>query len=367
MLVLVAILGTRALIGTPPASSTSSSSPSSAVSAEATMEMPQQTLESAVAAPGDPIGVLRFQDGAALVDEVTFNATGMPVLDPGSQYEIWLIDTTGEERRSLGYLQLDADGNGSASLVDAEGRNLLALYHSLEITVEPVPDPSPNPDGAARFVATLPEEGLLHVRHLLVSFSRAPNGIGLLDGLVADAQLLDSTSRSMLARFESGDEVGTRSDAEAMLNVLVGNQSPDYSDWDRDGQVEDPGDGYGLLLNGDNSGYIQGSIAHAGFAAASETATSNMQSHGDHVVVSSRNLEVWAPELRDLLKQILEAQFDPAMGGPVREAVAISQNMLVGTDLNGNERVEAITGEGGAETAYQHALYMADIVITLPN
>ena len=298
---------------------------------------------------------------------MTFNATGMPVLESGTQYEIWLLDATGEERRSVGYLQLNQDGSGSTSMVDAEGRNLLGLYHSLEITVEPVPDPSPNPAGDARFAATLPDEGLSHVRHLLVSFSRAPNGAGLLDGLVADSRLLDATARSMLAAYEAGDVAGTRSDAEAMLNLLVGSQSPDHSDWDGDGQIEDPGDGYGLLLNGDNSGYIQGSIAHAEFAASSESATSNMQSHGDHVVVSARNLEAWAPQLRDLLKQVLQSPFDPAMGGLIREAVAISQNMLTGTDLNGNERVEAITGEGGAETAYQHALYMADIVITLPD
>jgi hypothetical protein len=171
----------------------------------------------------------------------------------------------------------------------------------------------------------------------------------------------------MLAKYEAGDEAGTRADAEAMLNLVVGSQSQDHSDWDHNGQVSDTSDGYGLLLNGDNSGYIQGAIAHAEFAASSPSATSNMQSHGDHVIVSARNLETWSPELRDLLKRILTGPFDGAMGGEIRQAVALSQNMLAGKDLNGNERVEAITGEGGAETAYQHALYMADIVITLPQ
>lgn len=358
ILLLAALLGTRALIGAQPA-------PTSAP--DIVVDIGHDPEGASVPEAGDPVGILRFQDGAALIDEVSFNATGMPALEPGSQYEVWLLDASGEERRSVGYLKLDPDGAGSTSLVDPEGRNLLAEYHSLEVTVEPDPDQSPNPAGAALFTATLPEEGLLHVRHLLVSFSRAPAAIGLLDGLVADAQLLDATARSMLASYEAGDDAGTRSEAESMLNLLVGSQSPDHADWDGDGQIEDPGDGYGLLLNGENSGYIQGSIAHAGFAAMSETATTNMQSHGDHVIVSARNLEAWAPELRDLLKQILQSSFDPAMGGLVRQSVALSHNFLAGTDLNGNERVEAIAGEGGAETAYQHALYMADIVISLPN
>ncbi len=49
----------------------------------------------------------------------------------------------------------------------------------------------------------------------------------------------------------------------------------------------------------------------------------------------------------------------------LRQAVALSDEMLKGTDLNGNERIESIAGEGGAQTAYQHAFYMTDIFISL--
>jgi hypothetical protein len=120
-----------------------------------------------------------------------------------------------------------------------------------------------------------------------------------------------------------------------------------------------------MLLNGDQAGYIQGSFAHAEFSASSPDATEQMESHGEHVMVCTSNLGEWTPQLRDLLRQILASPFSPSMGGLIRQAVALSDTMLVGTDLNGNERIEAIAGEGGAQTAYQHALYMADMVITL--
>jgi hypothetical protein len=187
----------------------------------------------------------------------------------------------------------------------------------------------------------------------------------LLDGLVTHAELAGVTARDMLALYESGDEAATRARAEALMNMLVGSQSPEYLDWDGNGQVEDAGDGFGMLLNGDQSGYIQGSFAHAEFSVSSPDATEQMQSHGDHVMICTRNLEVWTPQLRDLVRQILASPFDPAMGGFIRQAVALSDTLLLGTDLNGNERIEAIAGEGGAQTAYQHALYMADMVITL--
>lgn len=351
---LVGILGTRSLLVAPGSSGASTTSaPAGGVLAPA--------------AAGDPIGVLRYQDGAALVDEVSFKASGMPLLAPGNQYEVWLRDETGEEVRSVGYLHLDAEGNGSTSFVDPQGRNLLAQYGAAAITIEPDPDPSPNPSETLFQSVQLPEEGLLHIRHLLVSFAKAPAGIGLLDGLVNDSSLATQLTKAMLDAYEAGDETATRSNAEEVLNVLVGSQSPDYADWDGDGEIEDPGDGYGLMLNGDNSGYIQGSFNHAEFATNSDGATDNMQSHGTHVMVSAQNLETWAPLLRDLAKRILAAPFGPSMGSDVRQAVALANNMFAGTDLNGNERIEAITGEGGAMTGYQHALYMADMVVTLPE
>jgi len=51
----------------------------------------------------------------------------------------------------------------------------------------------------------------------------------------------------------------------------------------------------------------------------------------------------------------------------IRQAVALSHNMFRRSDLNGNERIEAISTEGGARTACQHALHMADIVVALPK
>jgi len=357
ILALIAILGVRFLV--PPPAATAAADSAVQEQDSAGSESPQRPVA------GDPIGVGRFQAGAALVDKVTFTGSFMPAPPAGSQYEIWLVSESGEERRSVGYVTLDADGNGSTTFVDELGRNLLAMYSGLEITLEPNPDPNPNPAATSAYSTRLPDDGLVHVRHLLVSFQRAPNASGLLDGLVADAELAGVTAKEMLTLYESGDEAGTRSRAEALINMLVGNQSPEYQDWDGDGQVEDPGDGYGMLLNGDQSGYIQGSYAHAEFSVSSPDATEQMQSHGGHVMVCARNLEEWTPQLRDLGKQIIASPFEPSMGGLIRQAVALSDTILLGTDLNGNERIEAIAGEGGAQTAYQHALYMADMVITL--
>jgi hypothetical protein len=329
------------------------------------MDMSSSTMQPSGPAIGQPIGVLRFQDGSALVDEVTMTATGMSLPPAGSQYEVWLIEENGEQRRSIGTLPLDDKGNGTISFVDPQGRNLLASYNKMEITVEPKPDPSPNPTSTVAFSVTLPTEGLMHVRHLLVSFAGTPGKIGLLDGLVKDASLIDNSAQQMLAAYKSGDDKTTRQEAEAILNILVGNQNDDYKDWNGDGSVNDPSDGFGMLLNGDNTGYIQGTYSHADYSVTAPDATDNMKLHGGHVKIAAQNVADWSPQLRDLMKQVLTSPPGTDSGPSIRQAVVLSDNILKGTDLNGNEKIEPIPGEGGAETAYQHAYYMADIVIIL--
>jgi hypothetical protein len=315
----------------------------------------------------DALGRLRFQDGTALADQVTISTSGMEAPPPGSRYEAWLIQDDGEQRISIGVITLDPQNQGSLAFVANDGQNLLGKYRALEITTEPDPDPSPNSSTDVAFSASLPTDGLAHVRHLLVSFGATPGQVGFVHGLDDGTLLLNESARGMLAAFEARDEAALDLHAERMLNLIVGNQSEEYRDWNGDGAVDDPGDGYGLLLNGENAGYIQGTFTHADLSLTSPGATQNMLTHGGHVKDCAANLDAWTPQLRDRLRAILSASLDsPELEGTVREAVALADRIRNGIDVNGNESIEPVSGEGGAVTAYEHAYYMADMVI-VPN
>ena len=311
----------------------------------------------------EPAGVLRFQDGTAPADQITISASALPLPPATSQYEAWLIADDGEQRIPLGIISFDAEGNGSLTYVDPQGRNLLGMYRGLEITVEPNPDNITNPSNIIVSAVMLPEDGFTHVRHLLYSFSATPNEVGFIHGLNADTSLLQQIAQFMLASYESGNEPQVRSQAEGMINLIVGNQSPEYKDWDNNGTINDPGDGFGLLLNGDNEGYIQGTFTHANLALTSPDATENMLVHGEHVMAAATNIAEWTPTLRDQLILIVQTPFDPAMEGMIRNALALANQVQDGFDVDGNENIEPIQGEGGATTAYEHAYYMADILI----
>ena len=314
----------------------------------------------------EPIGILRFQDGTAPADQVTLSTSSMPLPPEGSQYEAWLIQDDGEQRYPLGLITFDADGRGSLSFVDPQGRNLIGMYHGLEITVEPI-DGNPNPSGNVAYAVTLPKEGLIHVRHLLYSYEDTPNQIGFVRGLMIDTTLVNTSAQEMLAAYQVDDEAKVRSLAEGMLNVIVGKQSENHKDWDNDSNVNDPGDGFGLLLNGDSEGYIQGTYSHADLAASAADATQNMIVHGGHVKIAATNVGGWTTTLRDQLILILQTSLNPEMEGMIRNAVALANQIENGFDINGNENIEPIPGEGGAKTAYDHAYYMADILIPGPT
>jgi hypothetical protein len=338
------------------------SSPASPSETSAFVEPPLANPTGAPAGlPEGPVGVLRFQDGAAFADKVTLTTLSMSDAPARSQYEVWL--TAGDDRRSLGLLTLDPQGAGKLSYVDSQSRNLLAFYDSVEITVEPDPETDPIRFGRVAYSFSLPTDGLVHLRRLLVADTDAPNDTALIQGLDAQTNLILQGAQAMLRDYQLGNEAAARKSAETILNALVGVNSPDYEDWDGDGEITSSGDGYGLMTNGEQAGYIQAVISEAEAAAATADATQEMIVHGEHVQICASDLQEWAPELADLMRNILASDSGAEMERSIRAAVTLAYQMLNGTDLDGDEKIEPIAGEGGVRTAYEHAYYMADMTI----
>jgi hypothetical protein len=237
----------------------------------------------------------------------------------------------------------------------------LETFTEVEITLEPNPDPDPGPSGQIVFSEDLPSLALSHVRHLLVSCSSAPDEVALVQGLHQVSMMVDQNLQKMLADFLGGDQDSVRLQAEGLTNMLVGSNSPEYRDWNEDGQITDLGDGYGLLPNGENAGYIGLVASHAKFAADAPDSTESIIWYGNHVMESTKNIQQWALELRDLLIELQSEEFGPETEEELRQAVSLSNLILTGIDLNGNGTIEPLLGEGGMRTVYKYAYFMADI------
>src|SRR5262249_13197729 len=159
-----------------------------------------------------------------------------------------------------------------------------------------------------------------------------PNQIGLTVGLVEQTRLLDTAAQDLLAAQQAGDLTKMKRTAEGIVNLIAGPTGQGAGDLDGDGTITNPGDGFGLLLNGNNSGYIEGTLDHAKLAAGQPDASANIQLHAAHVQIAAQNLNEWAVQLRDIAARIGTSKDTTAAGDDVRQAVALADRMLNGKD-----------------------------------
>jgi serine/threonine protein kinase len=311
------------------------------------------------------VGVFRFQDGTGNLDQIMISSA-LKKSAPDTQYEAWLISEDGTERRSLGILTPDAAGKLALTYTDAQSRNLLDGYNRMEITIERTPDDNPKPSGNAIYSSGIPGESLVHIRHLLVAYEGAPGKTALAIGLLNTTELIKKHADQMVSNYEENDATRARIQAEAILNMIHGSQNAEfYRDWDGNNKLLDPGDGFGLLPNGDQEGYIDDTITYAKLAAEAVDATNDIRMHSEHTVISLQNVEGWATQLSDILIRIVQAEAGDDMEADVHAASALADQLLGGIDINGNKSIDPIDGEGGAMSAYLHAEYMADMPILL--
>ena len=347
---LIALVGAAALVnGMLPAAATPTPT-ASAISTTPTLLAPVAL---------GPTGVLQFHDKNGVLDRATLIAQAMPAPPAGSEYEVWLVN--GAERLSLGVLSVDGKGKGSLNFDHPQGVNLLAAYNGVEVTLRSKDGSEANASERVAYSYMLPEAGLAYLRGLTVSFPTVPKEVGLIHGLAANARLLGQTAQDMLSEYENGDEAGTRKNAEALINLLVGEGNQDHKDWNGDEQITDPGDGYGFL------GYMQAVYSHADYAVNASGASRNMIVNGENVKTCTQNLARLAPELQDQVLKILNAASLSDMDLLIQRSAELVDQIVNGIDLNENGKVDATVEECGVLVAYEATYRMADMPLLPVN
>jgi serine/threonine protein kinase len=306
-----------------------------------------------------PTGVLQFHDKNAVLDRATLIAQAMPAPPAGSEYEVWLV--RGAERLSLGILSVDGKGKGSLTFDHPQGINLLAAYDGVEVTLKSDDSSTTNGSERVAYFYTLPESALAYLRGLTVSFPSAPDQVGLIQGLAENAKLLDQAAGDMLSAYENENKAETKKNAEAMMNLLAGEGSQDYKDWDSDEQITDPGDGYGFL------GYIQAVYSYADYAVNVYGASRNMVVNGENVKSCTQILARLAPGLQDQLLKVMEAPSLSDMDLAIQRSAELADQILNGIDLNEIGTVEPTSEECGVLVAYEAAYRMADMPLLPVN
>jgi serine/threonine protein kinase len=318
--------------------------------------------------PNKPVGRVTYLDFNLVMDKIFISLTNAEPPPAGTHYEVWLLGNGGEVKQNIGKVEFDQSGQGQLSFIypiDSEETNILAMFDQVDVTREADNDPKPDEPGEVLCSSMFPPQAFVHLRHLLVSFENTPNQEALVQGLWTTADQIDTSAYELQQAYQGGDEALVNKKAEEIINQIVGSENPDlYKDWDGDETIDNPSDSYGLLENGGEEnaqGYIPNTISHAQFAMQAPDTTQNIITQGEHVIIAAQNMEARARELLDKTQQLNDTLFGPGMESLVSEIRALANDMLVGVDKNGDGIIDAVEGEGGADTVYESSYRMTDM------
>lgn len=346
----------------PVAVTTAAATVATAPTAAATQAPATQT-----AAQGEAVGTISFRDDLKLTDQLIINFPTLAAPPPGMSYFGWLQNSADGSTLKLGQIIPGPNGAVNVRFSAPDKGNILAAYDKFLVTHETI-DPTPSaPSAMVAYSGQLPGPSLIHIRHLLVSFPATPGKIGLEVGLRDQATILRRHAEFMVDALKEDDLAAIKLHAEHLVNLIEGSKGPDYGDLNKDGQVTNPGDGYGLLKNGDQLGYLNGSKEHAGLAAKAEGATEAIKLHAGHVGITVDNATGWVTTIRDRSLAVLKVTTTDAAAPMVQEISTLANQVLNGVDVNGDGIILPIPGSGGVVTSYQHAQLMGSIPLALPG
>ncbi|MCG8346436.1 MAG: cupredoxin domain-containing protein, partial [Chloroflexales bacterium] len=335
---------------TPTGQTTPTVQPTSTI-AQAT-NTPQANVTSAAS------GTLVWRDQILRNDAVVVSISGLAEPPAGEAYIVWLANN--ERSLPLGALRFQGNGLATLTYTAPDQKNLLGNYSQVYVSQSSQADSAPS---AASIVMSgaLPEESLIHIRHVLFSIPVTPGETGFALGLRQETDEILRHAQFLKEAFDTNNFALEKVHAEHIINIIRGTEARDVNG---DGKVQNPGDGFGLLPNGQQDGYIKGMIDHAKLAADALDATDAIQLHSSHVQIAGENTRERIEQVRLLAEKIAAASSQADTQQDVLSILALTGQAIQGIDIDLDEQIAPIPGEGGIVTAYQHAQLMAAVPLT---
>ena len=285
-------------------------------------------------------GFGEFVDVAARNDGFNVSITGLPA--PEGDLHVWL---DGDEDLDLGPAALDGNGNLEFSYASPDGANLLANYSGFFVAVS---DQIP-------FRGEIPAGVLGPVRQLLLASDDAPGNRPYTVAVIRMTEENLRHAQQVVNAALAGDFNSLNRHAEHSFAIVEGIGGPNYRDFDNDGGIVDPGDGFGIL------NYADAIAAQAAAAIAAPDVTPTVTVNAQLLAEVASNLRGWGEQIVQLGIEAHQAADAATQIAKAEEMLLLAENLLNGTDANGNGIIEPIAGEGGVFQAYQQAQYMAAI------
>jgi hypothetical protein len=295
-------------------------------------------------------------------DALNLSIQNLETPPTGFQYDAWLVNDATEQIVTLGSLTANGQTFSLNYAGDAKngqaGTNLVGAGNKVEVTLE---QGSVNaPTGRIILSATFPPKAFIHIRHLLFSFPITPGKVGLLVGLLGQAQLLNTQAVLLQNASASHNTLAVQCASQSIIDIIEGAQGSAYQQLPTSCfsvNVGNAGDGFGML---GNSSYVLLASEHAALAATQSDATDTIRLNAGHVEVAMTNIKGWVTKIE---QDALALRATPGNTATIQEIITLSDRILHGIDTNGDGRVDPVPGESGAITGYDQGQLMATLQV----
>ncbi|RMF78490.1 MAG: hypothetical protein D6737_14590 [Chloroflexi bacterium] len=333
---------------------------------------------------GQAPGTAAFRDVNGRSDQLLINAAIREPLPDGDGLFAFLISPDEAETLALGEMALAGEVSAILDYVSPTGDNLAGRYNRLVIAQAVSGSNPPEPGDNIVLEGIVPLEAHEALVELLatgadlpiinadigaagISAASSPGERGYAVGLRLQIDEMRRHMDHVVFNHEAGNSEGTQRHAEHIYNIIVGSEFETFGDVNGDGRAQNPGDGFGLLPNGDQLGYIEETIRAAQAAIDAPDTIPAVVAHAGHTLVSARNMAQWASEARGISFEI--ARGDPAniTSVQIERLDTLIDWLLFGNDTNNDGFIAPIPGEGGSIAAYEHAQFAAGFGLAAPG
>jgi len=287
---------------------------------------------------------------------VGIDLTSLPPASDGLTYGVW---SSGDQ--GVSWQMLDTTPGGQpVTYQSPTGHNLVGEIDGLALSLEE----SASAKGLTGpttiwYEAHIPPAILPDVRLLVVAAPDTPGGVPYDPGLKAQAGVALTHGGLALAALESGDLAGGQGHTEHVWNILTGLTGEEYGDVNGDGQIQNPGDGYGVWPYAFKTAEVADRIAEIPNLA------DPLQQAALNVGLCARNISgTWGPAAKEQAAQILAATDAATAQATAQEMVTTLDALLNGLDGDGNGQIDPQPAECGAEQVYRlsHGLFALSLV-----
>ena len=210
-------------------------------------------------------GELTFANDKGLNDVATVKLSNVAAPAAGQTYQAWFASSNVALLAPVGEVKVGADGTATIVFHEPQAGNLIALYDQFFITSES--GPATKPSSTMVFSGQIAAQLGGQVKLLLGSATDTPNQVGYIVGMHDNSDALLAHAAELKTAAARGSLPAMKRHAEHLLNLLEGSKGTDYGDGDKNGAVEDPGDGFGYAV------YAEQAALHAQAMASAPDAT----------------------------------------------------------------------------------------------